>query len=445
METGTPVVSVIVATYNWSSVLRYALLSIQAQTFRDFEVLVVGDGCTDDSGEVVAGLNDSRFLWENLPVNHGHQSAPNNRGLEKARGKWIAYLGHDDLWMPNHLQSHLDVLEATNADVGFSLVVGLGAPDCGGRRLFGGFPNGIFPLGGHTPPSAIVHRRELVEKFGGWSDHRTIATMPESDLYARFYAGGAVFRSVPEVTAFKFPSSWRPRCYVERPSHEQEDCFRRMHSEPDFLKRELTQLAIAMELALPHTRVPLPSFEDEITPGALVEGFRRTRGLTEDASQSGPARYMPGPAIWNTANQLADEIIAKREGARATFFEIFYAKEGKYGGGRNSRVVLPIGKWRRVSVKLAYETDGAPLRLDPSGRSGLIEIAGIHLRHDERVLWRLRGKDLQSLQPRGDVAVLEIGRTLRLQSLGNDPRLILPTGLSTPVGATLVCWLKVTT
>ena len=113
MDGEAPLVSVIVATYNWSSVLRYALLSAQAQTFRNFELLGIGDGCTDDSETVVTSFGDSRFRWENLPINHGHQSAPNNRGLALARGEWIAYLGHDDLWMPNHLELLLRRLDET--------------------------------------------------------------------------------------------------------------------------------------------------------------------------------------------------------------------------------------------------------------------------------------------------------------------------------------------
>jgi len=89
MNSDEPLVSVVVATYNWSSVLRYALLSAQNQTFRNFEVLVIGDGCIDDSAEVVESLGDPRFRWENLPVNSGHQSTPNNRGIELARGEWV--------------------------------------------------------------------------------------------------------------------------------------------------------------------------------------------------------------------------------------------------------------------------------------------------------------------------------------------------------------------
>src|SRR3954462_12730972 len=144
MDGDAPLVSVIIATYNWSSVLRYALLSAQSQTFTDFEVLVIGDGCTDDSADLVASFADSRFRWENLPTNHGHQSAPNNRGLELARGEWIAYLGHDDLWMPNHLELLLRKLNEPRADVGFSLAMLVGAPGCDGRMLFPVFEEGKY-------------------------------------------------------------------------------------------------------------------------------------------------------------------------------------------------------------------------------------------------------------------------------------------------------------
>ena len=53
----TPLVTVITATYNWSSVLRYAIQSVLWQTFADLEMLVIGDGCTDDSGEVVSSFS----------------------------------------------------------------------------------------------------------------------------------------------------------------------------------------------------------------------------------------------------------------------------------------------------------------------------------------------------------------------------------------------------
>src|SRR5947207_7975428 len=81
-----PRVTVIMATYNWSSVLPYSIGSALRQSFTDFELLVVGDGCTDDSEQVVTAIGDPRVRWINLSSNSGHQSAPNNEGLRQARG-----------------------------------------------------------------------------------------------------------------------------------------------------------------------------------------------------------------------------------------------------------------------------------------------------------------------------------------------------------------------
>src|SRR3954469_5228985 len=106
-----PRVTVIIATYNWSNVLPYSIGSVLRQTFTDFELLVVGDGCTDDSEQVVASIDDPRVRWINLSANTRHQSGPNNEGLRQARGMLIAYLGHDDLWLPHHLEAHIKAIE----------------------------------------------------------------------------------------------------------------------------------------------------------------------------------------------------------------------------------------------------------------------------------------------------------------------------------------------
>jgi glycosyltransferase involved in cell wall biosynthesis len=85
-----PSVTVIIPTYNWSSVLPYSIGSVLRQTFTDFELLVVGDGCTDDSEAVVGRISNPRVTWINLPTNTGHQSGPNNEGLRQARGQFSA-------------------------------------------------------------------------------------------------------------------------------------------------------------------------------------------------------------------------------------------------------------------------------------------------------------------------------------------------------------------
>ena len=79
-------VTVIIATYNWANVLPYSIGSVLDQTFTDFELLVIGDGCSDESGKVVEEIEDARVQWHNLPANTGHQSGPNNLGIDLAGG-----------------------------------------------------------------------------------------------------------------------------------------------------------------------------------------------------------------------------------------------------------------------------------------------------------------------------------------------------------------------
>src|SRR6185436_5194467 len=116
-----PRVTVIIPTYNWSSVLPFSIGSVLRQTFLDFELLVLGDGCTDDSESVVSRTGDERVRSINLPANTGHQSGPNNEGLRQARGEIVAYLGHDDLWLPHHLASIVSTFDRSNTDFAYAL------------------------------------------------------------------------------------------------------------------------------------------------------------------------------------------------------------------------------------------------------------------------------------------------------------------------------------
>ena len=75
-----PLVSIITATYNRSNVLAYTLRSALRSTVADWEHLVIGDACTDDTALVVAGLGDARVRFHNLAENFGEQSGPNNAG-----------------------------------------------------------------------------------------------------------------------------------------------------------------------------------------------------------------------------------------------------------------------------------------------------------------------------------------------------------------------------
>ena len=111
MTEKSPIVTVIIPTYNSSGTLRLSLETVLQQDFTDYEIWVIGDNCSDDSEAVVMSFRDKRVQWINLSVNSGTPSVPRNEGLRRARGRFIAYLGHDDLWFPWHLSQLVDCIE----------------------------------------------------------------------------------------------------------------------------------------------------------------------------------------------------------------------------------------------------------------------------------------------------------------------------------------------
>jgi glycosyltransferase involved in cell wall biosynthesis len=244
MSRAAPKVTIILPTYNWSAVLPYSIAGALGQSFADFELIVVGDGCTDDSAEVVARVGDDRVRWVDLATNAGHQSAPNNEGLRRARGELVAYLGHDDLWLPHHLGCLVAAVEA-GADMAFGLVR-MVPPD---PELQRAALAELYRPGMWVAPTATVHRRALTERLGGWRDFRGLAVDPETELWSRFHAAGARIEAVKRLTAVKFPAAARRGVYRERPSHEQAAWLDRIRREPDLEAVELAKAASEMATA----------------------------------------------------------------------------------------------------------------------------------------------------------------------------------------------------
>jgi len=241
MARAVPRVTIIVPTYNWSAVLPFSIGSALDQSFADFELIVVGDGCSDDSAEVVAAIGDERVRWVNLPANSGHQSAPNNEGLRRARGDLIAYLGHDDLWLPHHLACLVAAIDA-GADMAFGITRMVSPwPKLQASTLVDGYRPGVW-----IPPTATMHRRALTERLGGWRDYRGLMADPEAELWKRFHVAGAQIEAVKRLTAIKFPAGARRDVYRERPSHEQSAWLTRIRQEPDFEAAELGRMVLEM-------------------------------------------------------------------------------------------------------------------------------------------------------------------------------------------------------
>jgi glycosyltransferase involved in cell wall biosynthesis len=121
-----PLVSIIIATYNRGRLLvERTLPSIFDQTYQNFEVVVVGDRCIDNTPKLLEQVSDPRVRFHDLPKRgkYPHNPtdrwfvqgvAPRNKGLSLAKGKWLTWISDDDILLPNHFESLLRFAQKGN-------------------------------------------------------------------------------------------------------------------------------------------------------------------------------------------------------------------------------------------------------------------------------------------------------------------------------------------
>ncbi len=194
-----PAVSIIIPTYNRSALLCEAIQSVLAQTCRDFEVIVVDDGSTDDTRQVVAGFGPPvRYVYQD---NRG-RSAARNRGLREARGRYLLFLDSDDLLLP----SSLEMLSAC-----FDAHRGAGAVHSGCQYCDANAkPVHQVPTEGQ-PSAPFLDRLALANVVGAihsvlvrreWLDRvdEHLVICEDQDLWLRLAAMGCEFHRIDDVT-----------------------------------------------------------------------------------------------------------------------------------------------------------------------------------------------------------------------------------------------------
>jgi len=289
-----PAVSIVISTYNRSNVLALAIESACAQTFDDWEMVVVGDACTDDTAEVVQSFADARIRFVNLAENWGEQSRPNNEGVALSHGRHVAFLNHDDLWFPDHLERALATLEGGNAGMVFA-VVGLVGGD-GAVELRPSWSGRYEPVRVIAPASGWVVRRETVELVGPWRSYRDSFLAPSQDWIRRAQGAGARIEQVPALTVLAVQSGFRPGSYARRDDREQRDLLHRMQK-PGFREQILSEVALrsSAELLRPRSLgdnlgralgdVARLGLGRKLAPLRAVTRYRRRGGLVDELRQ----------------------------------------------------------------------------------------------------------------------------------------------------------------
>jgi glycosyltransferase involved in cell wall biosynthesis len=115
-------VSIIMPCHNGSATLRQAVDSVLAQTYADWELLVIEDASTDDSVAVIKAYcaKDSRIKLFHTPAPTGKPATPRNMGIDVAVGRFIAFLDCDDQWLPDKLEHQLPLFEKADCAIVFS-------------------------------------------------------------------------------------------------------------------------------------------------------------------------------------------------------------------------------------------------------------------------------------------------------------------------------------
>ena len=200
-------VSIVIPCFNGAATLRETVESALGQSHACKEIIVIDDGSTDGSAEVIRAFDDAvrAEFWPNRGA-----SAARSRGTEIARGAFIQYLDADDLLAPDALERRVAALAATGGDVAYAdwqrlVQQGDGAFVPGERVV-----RTMEPVDGDrqvacaatfwAPPAALLYRRRIVDAIGGW--HPGLPVIQDARFLFDAARAGARFMHVPGIGAY---------------------------------------------------------------------------------------------------------------------------------------------------------------------------------------------------------------------------------------------------
>ncbi|MBI3406903.1 MAG: glycosyltransferase family 2 protein [Planctomycetes bacterium] len=213
-------VSVIVPLYNKAATVERTLASIGSQTFREFEVIVVDDGSTDGSANLVAAWPDPRVRL--MRQKNAGPGRARNKGLAEARGRFVAFLDADDEWLPEFLERSLHLLESYGPSVA-SISSGYFQFPSGRPMTWlwesRGLRDGVYQLTPDMLPQLVAHllaylcpwntlaRIEVVRRWGGFFDRYKCLYAEDAHLWLKVLLNEKVAINLEPLVRFHTEAS----------------------------------------------------------------------------------------------------------------------------------------------------------------------------------------------------------------------------------------------
>ncbi|HKQ99575.1 MAG TPA: glycosyltransferase family 2 protein [Pyrinomonadaceae bacterium] len=283
-------VSIVIPLYNKAPYVRRALDSIAAQTFSDFEVIVVDDGSTDEGPQIVKEYGDARVRLI-TQANAGPGPA-RNAGIALAQGELTAFLDADDEWMPEYLSESVSALEALGPDVASISSGYIEYPaELSREKMWRerGISEGAQRIGPETAPTLVVSmlaymspwstvaRTPVIRKWGGFYSREKCLYAEDAYLWLKVLLNETVAFSLKPLVRFhreasglsKNLSGARPvEPFLKDPTEIEEAC-------PAHL-RELLSRVLAIRAA--HTACMLGYWGHWREARSLVRRFAKGKG-----------------------------------------------------------------------------------------------------------------------------------------------------------------------
>ena len=189
----TPEVSIVIAAYNCGDFILETVSSVINQTFQNWELIIVDDCSNDDTPDKIATLNDNRITIIRLDKNSGLPATPRNIGIRAAKGEFIAFLDHDDVWSPDKLTVQVDWLRQDPESALISCPLIISSPDkkynnsktTNKRKYQSGYMHDKLLQYNFIACSSVVVRASVIDEVGYFDEDPQVSAIEDWDLWLR--------------------------------------------------------------------------------------------------------------------------------------------------------------------------------------------------------------------------------------------------------------------